>query len=427
MTLGRVTGSRFRESPSALIVGRLLATSLSLISAPIVSRAIGPEGRGETAAALALFLIVPVVISIGMPMEVRRLAAITETDAALRSARLVTALLTLAAVVLAIACYFSLFESFDQVARIAATVGVALSTIPASWALDVSVLIAQERFGAVALLQVIQPATYVIMIVALWMLDVATVATVLVAFTVGNVANFVAGLVLTRSPLRGEVFQCRLLLTRSLEFYAGSVAQIASTRLDQVLALPLIGAQQAGFYSVAVTVGSAPPLVLGHALAGSVFRGIARANDDERKRLETTAIRSAIALAMMCCPILAIAAYPLVPFIFGADFEDALPATFIAIAAGGAQLVCFVASSAATARGRGKLLTWAQVGGLAAGILALVPLGHIAGALGASIASAIGFTVTLLILALSLGVRLTDLAPRPADFPGSVKLLWRSN
>ncbi|MGE2715280.1 lipopolysaccharide biosynthesis protein [Mycolicibacterium litorale] len=425
MTIGKFSGLRFSRSPSALIVGRILATTLSLISAPIVSRAIGPEGRGETAAALALFLIIPVVVSIGMPMEVRRLAAIEEADAALRSARLVTTLSTIATVALGITCYFTLFASFDPFSRTAATLGVALSAIPASWALDVSVLVAHERFGAVALLQVIQPATYVLLIVAFWLLDAATVATVLIAFIVGNIANFVTGIALTRVPIRGGMLQCRTFLSRSFDFYAGSVAQIASTRLDQVLALPLIGAQQTGFYSVAVTIGSAPALVLGHALAGSIFRGIARAEGDERMQLQSAAIRSATALAMMCCPLLAIVAWPVVPWVFGADFEGALPATFIAIVAGGAQLIGFVASSAATACGKGRLLTSAQVGGLAVGLLALVPLGLLAGALGASIASAIGFIVTAIILSVSLRVRLTDLVPKPADFVGSLKLLWR--
>ncbi|BBY17625.1 hypothetical protein MLIT_32170 [Mycolicibacterium litorale] len=358
-------------------------------------------------------------------MEVRRLSAISEADAALRSARLVIAISIFASIVLALACYFSLFESFDKFSRVTATVGVALSALPASWALDVSVLIAHERFGAVAILQVIQPATYVVLIVAFWLLDIATVATVLVAFIISNFANFVTGIALTRVPLRGEVLASRRFLSNSFAFYAGSVAQIASTRLDQVLALPLIGAQQAGYYSVAVTIGSAPPLVLGHALAGSIFRGIARADAGERARLESAAIRSAAALALMCCPLLAIAAWPMVPFVFGADFEGALPATFVAIIAGGAQLIGFVASSAANARGRGRLLTLAQVGGLAVGVSALIPLGHFAGALGASIASAAGFIVTVLILALALRVRLSDLVPRPADFVNAVKLIGR--
>lgn len=425
MTRRGCGSSSFRRSPSALVVGRLLATTLSLISAPIISRAIGPDGRGETAAALALFLIIPVIISIGMPMEVRRLAAIAETDAAIRSARLVTALSTFASVSLGVACYFSLFASFSDFARVAATVGVALSAIPASWALDVSVLIAHQRFGAVALLQVIQPATYVFLVVSFWLLEVATVATVLVAFTIGNAANFITGVALTKIPIRGALANFRPFLSRSFEFYAGSVAQIASTRLDQVLALPLIGAQQAGYYSVAVTIGSAPPLILGHAMAGSVFRSIARAEGDERMRLESTAIRSATALALMGCPILAVVAWPAVPLIFGAEFEGALPATFIAIVAGGAQLVGFVASSAAGARGRGRQLTAAQVAGLAVGVVILIPLGHLAGALGASIASAIGFSVTVLILVFSLRVKLVDLVPRPTDFLDSVKLLWR--
>jgi O-antigen/teichoic acid export membrane protein len=424
MSTGKAGVPDFRGSPSMLIVGRLAATALSLISAPIIARAIGPVGRGETAAATALFLIVPVLIGIGMPMEIRRLSAVLTDDAALRSARRVNALMNIGAVALAAACYFSFFLTFDPFARVVAASGVALSALPASWALDVSVLMARQRFAAVAFMQVMQPAAYVILVVVFWGAGCLSVATVLIAFTLGNVANFIAGRFLTRAATRDALMPYRPLLRKSIDFYGATVAQIASSRLDQVLALPIIGAQQAGYYSVAVTVGSVP-LVLGFALSGSYYRATAQAEGVERLHLQIAAVRSAIATALMFCPFLALAAVPLVPLVFGDDFRAALPATMFAIVAGGAQLVAFVASSAVAADGRGTLLTWAQTLGLVVDILALVLFGHIAGALGAAIASALGFAATVLILAASLRVNPSALLPRGADFIVSIRRLWR--
>jgi O-antigen/teichoic acid export membrane protein len=284
---------------------------------------------------------------------------------------------------------------------------------------------AQDRFGAVALLQITQPATYVVLIVVFWLFGIASVATVIIAFICGNVANFVAGLLLTNASLFRKGMSFRPLLARSFDYYGGSVSQIASTRLDQVIALPLIGAVQAGYYSVAVTIGSAAPLVLGHALGGSNFRGIARAEGDERTELEAAAFRSACALALMFCPLVALISWPLMPIIFGSEFEAALPATLIAIGAGGVQLVAFVTSSSTTARGRGKLLTLAQCVGLAVGVLALLIAGQTAGAVGAAIASALGFASTTLILAASLRVKPSRLLPRASDFPASIRQLLR--
>jgi O-antigen/teichoic acid export membrane protein len=417
-------GSDFRDSPSVLTIARVVAAGLSLISAPLIARAIGPEGRGETAAALAFLIIVPVVIEVGMPMEVRRLAAVSGKDAVLRSARRIIATMTIASLALGLAGYATVFSSFDSFARIVSACGVAFSAIPASWDLDVSVLLANQRFAAVGLLQVVQPAIYVLLLVVFWGLGIASVATVLIAYTLGNIANFIVGLVLTRVPARGETIDYRQLLRKSLDLYGGSVAQIASSRLDQVLALPLIGAQQAGYYSVAVTIGSVP-MVLLHSLDGSYFRAIARAEGAERVQLQTAAVRSAIAIALMLCPLLALTAWPLVPVVFGSEFDAARTVTLFAVAAGGIKFVAFMASSSIAAGGRGRLMTSAQATGLVVGILGLAVLGQVAGALGAAIASALGCTLTVLILSSSLGTRPRDFLPKPADFADSIKRLWQ--
>lgn len=418
-------GSGFLHSPSVLTIARLAATGLSLISVPIVARAIGPEGRGETAAAVALLIIVPVILGVGMPMEVRRLAAISDTDTVLRSARRVNAVMTLGSVSLAVAGYFTVFSLFDPFARIVAAGAVALSAVPASCELDVNALLATQRYAAVGLLQVVPPASYVALVIVFWVFDHASVATVLLAYTFGNLANFIAAKLLTRVRFRGDRLAYRQFMRNSFAFYGGSVAQIASSRLDQVLALPLIGAEQAGFYSVAVTIGSLP-MVLLHTLEGSYFRDIAQAEGADRRKLQVAAIRSAIAINLMLCPSIALVAWPLVPVVFGAEFESAQVATLFAVAAGGAKFTAYVASSSTAAGGRGRLMTLAQVAGLGVGILGLALLGQIAGAIGAAIASGLGYTVTILILASRLHTRPSEFVPRPYDFVDSIRRLWRS-
>ena len=71
-------------------------------------------------------------------------------------------------------------------------------------------------------------------------------------------------------------------------------------------------------------------------------------------------------------------------------------------------------------------MTLAQVAGLGVGILGLVLLGEIAGAIGAAIASGLGYAVTILILAIRLRTRPSEFVPRPYDFVDSIRRLWRS-
>ncbi|QZT58438.1 lipopolysaccharide biosynthesis protein [Mycolicibacterium austroafricanum] len=424
MTLQGGGPDRARRSPSLLIIGRLGASALALISAPIVARAIGPEGRGETAAALALYLIVPVVLGLGLPLEVRRQAATSDGHAVVRTAKTLVALSSLLSAAIAVLTYFTIFSGFSADGRLVASIGIALAPLSASWAIDVSVLVAHRRYGGVLLMQLLQPAVYVGLIVTVWLLDMARVSTVLAASLVGTVATFSAGLMLVRVPLVGKRVDTKSLMRKSLAFSGSAIAEAASSRADQILALPLIGAYQAGLYSVAATIG-AIPLAIGQALGASYFAPIAQAESQNRTRLQGEAVRAALAAAVMITPLIALAAWLTIPWVFGEAFRDSVPVTMISLIGSACLLAAYVASMALAADGRGIRMTFAQVGSLVCGISALLILGPILGALGAAIASTIGYLILLSILLFSLGLPTRALTPRSQDFLASIKRLKR--
>jgi O-antigen/teichoic acid export membrane protein len=413
-----------RDSPAHLVIGRLGASALALLSAPIVARAIGPDGRGETAAAIALFYIVPVVLALGVPLEVRRLAALSDGKPALRSARVLCLFGFALSLPGALALYFTLFSRFSSTAQLVASLGILLCPLTMSWMCDNSVLIAHCRYRAVFLVQIASPIVYVILVGGLWLTGRATTATVLISNISGTVVTFLLCLVLTRTSVRGSYQPYRKLSKAGIRYAGSSIAESASSRLDQVLVLPLIGSYQAGIYSVAATVASVP-LALGHALGSSFFPAIARSQGDVKSGLQARAVRTGLALSVITVPPLCIIVAWGIPFVFGRDFSPAIPVAWASLIGSGAMLAAYVCSMALAADGRGIRMTVAQVLSLAAGIGLLYLLGPRFGAVGAAFASSISYMALLVMLILGLGVPKSRIIPRWVDFRSALKLLVR--
>lgn len=408
-----------RDSPSLLVFGRLGASALALISAPIVARAIGPDGRGETAAAIALFYIAPILLAIGVPLEVRRLSATFDAQSALRSARLFCILALPVSAAISAALGQTLFLEFDEPTRLVAMVGVALSPMMMSWSCDVSVLVAQGRYRGVMVMQIAQPGIYVVIVAALAIFKTASPATVLIASLCGTSTTFIVGICLTKTPFRGTYFPLRALTKNSIRFAGSSIAEAASSRLDQVLVLPLIGSFQAGIYSVAVTV-AAIPLSFGQALGASYFTPMARSEGAERRNLQAAAVRSAAALAVLSCPLLAIAIYFGLPLLFGEKFEGSVPIALISLVGTAAMMTAYVSSMALAAEGRGGIMSVSQIVSLGLGIALLYVLGPAFGAVGAAVASTLSYFMLLVILIFSLRIPVTLIIPKRNDFRESV-------
>ncbi|RYF59113.1 MAG: lipopolysaccharide biosynthesis protein [Comamonadaceae bacterium] len=406
-----------------IVVGRLLVTASSLVSAPIVARSLGPEGRGESAAAVAAFFIAPVVLALGIPLEVRRTSARDWSYNPLPAARRYAILSLIPAIGFAAALYFTLFAQFETTARLVAALGIVLTPLSVNWACDTSALVARKRYASVFAIQLAQPAIYVPAIVVLWLTSSATLATVLAAYIGGNVAAFVMGVICTRRILHGVHVELRELLRGGARFSGAAIAEVASNRLDQALALPIIGASGAGLYSVAVTVASAP-VALAQALNASTFVTISRARDSERRSAQLASLRMAVLTAAIACPVTGLIAWPLIPAIFGAEFSAARELLLLQLPGTAALIVAVLASMALVTEQRGGLLMLGQVTGLIAGIALLATLGTLIGPPGAALASSIGYAVLLGTLLAGLRVRPKELVPRRGDLASTRKAFF---
>jgi O-antigen/teichoic acid export membrane protein len=399
-----------RDTPAMFVAANLVAMVTSLATAPLVARSLGPAGRGQAMAVLAALALLPILLSLGVPLEVRRLAALGQGVVALRTARRFLLLAFAPAALSAFALVHWLFDELASEARTAALVGLLLTPIAMSWMLDISALVAVGRYRATSLVRVTQPLVFAALIVGTSIADRLSVPTVIIAQVTASAMTTTVGAFLTRAPLRGPRMPGVELLRGGLRFSGSSVAEAASSRLDQVLALPVLGASQAGLYSIAATIGTLP-VAVAQALGASYFRSLSASEPLERPALHRSAVRAAMTLGLLACGLLAISAPLLIPLVFGADFGGAVGMTVVVLVGSVAMLVSFVCTMALVSDARGRAMSLAQGVSLVTGVLGLVTLGPALGGMGAAVASTLAYILLLGLLMFALRVGPAALLP----------------
>ncbi|PPG89161.1 hypothetical protein C5C39_12460 [Rathayibacter sp. AY1F3] len=413
---------RLLNSPITMLASRLSVAALGLVSAPLIAQALGPSGRGETAAALASMYLIPIVLALGMPLEIRRRVLAAAGDlGAVRTARRLALLTAIPAALVAWLLTSTLLSALDEAATIAVFVAITGTPLMVCWMIDIGVVGAQRRFGAVALLQATQPLVYVGGIVVLFLLDSITVSGVIWSNFAGSVMTALIGSLLNR-PRGAAPAPWRPLVRGSVTFYGAQASDAAYQRLDQVIMLPLIGSHQAGLYSVAVTIGTLP-VFLAHAVAAPVFSDISRTEGGARVTATGDALRSAFAVGLASAVFLAVVTPWGVPFLFGDEFAEAMPAVFFAILGSVFVVVTVSAGEVLSARNRGISLTVAQGAGLITCLVLLFAFGPANGAIAAAIANASGILMALVVMVLAIRPPARTIVPRPSDVPLVVRRL----
>lgn len=402
---------RVFDTPAGISIGRLTTQSLSLVTAPIIAHAIGAAGRGMTAAALAAVTITGVAIGLGVPLAVRRRAVDKEQRAdAIKSARAIAWLTAIPATVIAVVLSVTVLAELDILGTIAFIIAMAMSGLTVSWVIDSNVLVAERRYFRILWLGSIQTVAYFAVIVGLWLTGSLTVAAVLFAYAAGTLAAFLLGRIWVRSD--GRATQVRSLLTEGVRLWGSQAAEIASARLDQLLVLPIIGAAPTGLYSVAATVGSLP-VSIGLAMGTSAFRDFVLDRSIEKVR---SAVRMAVAISLSLAVALAVLSIWGIPLLFGHEFHESVPLAFVTLVGGVAVTGNYVCSMALVALQRGIRMTLVQLLGLATGLVLLIPGGLLWGAMGAAVASTVGYFATFTGALIALGIRPWLATPRLGDF-----------
>ncbi|MDG4829852.1 O-antigen ligase family protein [Solwaraspora sp. WMMD1047] len=185
----------------------------------------------------------------------------------------------------------------------------------------------------------------------------------------------------------------RSLAAYSLACLPGVLAAISSARLDQIIGLPVIGAQQLGYYAVAVSVAEIPMVIA--TAARTVLMG--RPGSDDPRRA-TRVARLAVLASVVACGLLAAIATVAVPWVFGRPFAPAVLPTIILCLATTLYTCMIIYSAVLLAHGRASRSSAALVAGSVAGVALLLLLAPW-GAVGAAVASLGGYGVSVLVAA----------------------------
>ncbi|MGB3731820.1 lipopolysaccharide biosynthesis protein [Microbacterium sp.] len=411
-------------SPSLIAIGRYISITMSLLTVPIIARALGPDGRGVSATMIAVITIATVFLGLGVPLVLRRRIAVGEPlRPVLGSGRAFAAITLLPAIALGLGTDAVLFSGVPLTDRIAFLIAMAMTPLSVSWAQDVSVLVATRQFRRMGILGVLQSATMFAGIVLLWLTSSLTVAGVVYASTLGNLVAFTVGICWLRSGFGG--FQLlRLVIREGWTLIGAQLADVGTRRLDQVIALPLLGPVGAGLYSVAATIsGLSTPIA--HATAAAMFNGMTgdtAATDGSGAR----SMRYGFALGTLLVIPLAVASYVGIPIVFGEDFSDAILPTVMLCLAVPATISTYCGATWMAAQKRGLRLTIIQVVTLGILVVGFVVLGLMYSVTGAALGVSIALFVSNGMVAHAIAGRVSDTLPRPRDVFPAIKTLIRS-
>ncbi len=412
------------DRPAGLVVTRISGALLALLSSPLIARAIGPEGRGLTAAAITTLMIVPIALGVGLPWAVRQKSANSvDVDSILRSARLLSMFSLVPSLAVGLLLVWTLFAGMPTAANAWLIAGIALTPLVVFRNSIVSVLVVRSDFRRISLINIAQPAAFFLIILGLAVSGALTITTVVAAQTVSIAFGFVLTVTFMPVSWGGPKYPIRILLRESAAASGAQISEIASYRLNQLILLPLIGSAALGFYAVAVNVALAPAPV-GQAMSSAVFSDVARAAAVERKRKIVLALQASLSMGVFVALATSALAPVVIPWAFGPMFSPAVPATVV-FAVGSISVICnFVLTSCLVADGKSKEASVSQFAGFFGGLILLFALSTPFGLIGASIASVAGFWITSVIASMQLDIGMSDWVPRKRAVRAAFEILF---
>lgn len=383
MLKGRVTSPDGRW----LVVLSALSLAVSPISAallaPILARLLGADGRGQLSAILAPLSLADAVATIGLP------AAVTYFRARGVGSGTLLRLSAPLAIASSLATY-GLLAGYASV--VAPQQGIDAGVLRVVWAFVViglflgvmrALRMGEQAWLSINLERIAAPVLRLIACSALILtgdIGVQAVAIVyLFSGLLGSAFLLVGSGARARSDAEGP--SRRSLYGFGARSWFTSLSYMVNTRVDQVVLAGLIAPAQLGHYAVAVTIAELPSVLYKAAnrilfskiAAGGTWESAAQMN---RVILWISAGGSA-AIALVC-PFV-------VPFVFGAEFEESVVLSQILLAASVLAAASSILSAAISGAGRPGSVSATEAIGVVVTVVGMICVVPLLGAVGASL------------------------------------------
>lgn len=398
----------------------VLVVLAAMLTAPLLARVLGPEGRGELSAILAIFVLAPLVLDFGLADFVaRERARGTDRGTVLGTAIPMSICFSLLGVLLALPVAELIGQQRPIVERWVRISLFATPLLVFSWML-LGLARGEQRWSILYRWRLITAVMGAILIVGLAVLGRLTVQSAVVATLVTGFFAFVISL--TAMSGAGRWRFDRRLARPALAFGGRSwliaLSTVANYRLDQAVMAAVVSSEELGHYAVAVSVTA---LVLG--FVGSVNTALLPRVAQEGMHMVPRITRVSVLVIASSMALVAASAPVSIPFVFGDDFTPAV--LLVAILAVGAIFlgVSSILGTALQGHGRPQDAVRPQMLGLAVTLVGLaIALGPW-GAIGAAAVSVVAYACVLL-GTLSAAVREFKAPPRAFLLPRPEDLRW---
>jgi O-antigen/teichoic acid export membrane protein len=389
-----------------------------LATAPLVARALNPEGRGQVAAVITFSGLLLTLVSFGMPLALGH--AVGTGQASSVQARRAGSIYAFAsapvALIVAGAILVGPLRDLQGAPRLAA-IGLLLMTPLAVAATCWSgIFLAEGQLRFLTRLRLAPLAFMTCAVVTLFLFGRLTVASYVVATLLSGLAGFFATVhYLPSGP--AERVAWLPLLSYGSRATVGTLAGSLTTRIDQALLAGLTSATNLGLYATAVTLSSLP-MGLALAISARSFGLVASREGEERAAEVAKYLRLTFIGAVIFAAAIAAIAPVAVPLAFGRDFVGAIPVLYVLLFAVLFLSVTQTAGSCLTAVGRPGRNSLGDLAGVVI-TAALLPLALTTGSLPLVAAVSLLAYATVAVIQIVLLRRAVgpfSLVPRGSDF-----------
>lgn len=295
--------------------------AVGILTAPLLARALGPEGRGQLAGILQPLVLASAIAALGVPSAVTYFVGRSyNIRHVVKIASLLASGMTLIVALLLVA----------YGGTIASRLQVDLLPLFLIWSAFLPSAFISIRRAVLQGLRTYKPIDYervaaaflrVIGVVALYILGSRSVVSFAAWYMMSGLIASFAFIKIEKtnarelvSPRWGEIFRYSLMAS------FGTIAVVISGRLDQAILPAAVGPIQLGYYSVAVAVAEIPniiSMVISRNLLAEVSAG-------RRDRIVLTTVGIGVAAIAVVIAMLYVGAPIIFPIVFGHDFGNSI-------------------------------------------------------------------------------------------------------
>jgi O-antigen/teichoic acid export membrane protein len=320
----------FLQSTQKLVFGNVLTTASSFVISVLISRSLGPEGRGVIAWITSLIILTSIFSQLGMPAINKRFVA--EDNSRAGDLALFTILIILLASIIALP-FFYYYSSAQEIGRLhKSVIIIGLLIIPTMSVADslVEIVIGLGKINNYNLIFILSKLFNVILVILLVLLSMINPSSAMIAVLCASLFQILMTIFSLKKyiKLHLNISKIKWVLTHlKYHIFGNYTAQVLSTIASAIPIIVLTStntARNVGIFAVATTLINVAGGFFGN-MGKSFLVSLPRIEDKKRReKLKINFIITSLILVLPCAVIIYGTAFLSIPIIFGQEFIEAI-------------------------------------------------------------------------------------------------------